>query len=142
MNTCIYIYMYIYRHRYTYGRVQATDQPVARGLGLSIFVGPREDSLRGSSIELGAIQRRFAWPFCKDGTHKSRRVANLSEIVREGQSSGSRERSTGGRESQSSSGARERSTGGRERKLPNELPESFPKYEYIYIYVYSHNNCY
>ena len=32
-------------------------------------------SLRGSSVEIGTIQRRLAWPLRKDDTHKSR-IAN------------------------------------------------------------------
>ena len=32
------------------------------------------DSLRGSSVKLGTIQRRFAWPLRKDDTHTSRSV--------------------------------------------------------------------
>ena len=35
------------------------------------------DSLRGSSVKLGTIWRRFAWPLRKDDTHKSRSVNNL-----------------------------------------------------------------
>ena len=35
------------------------------------------DSLRGSSVEIGTIQRRLAWPLRKDDTHKSRSVNNL-----------------------------------------------------------------
>ncbi len=30
------------------------------------------DSLRGSSVKIGTIQRRLAWPLRKDDTHKSR----------------------------------------------------------------------
>ena len=37
----------------------------------------RMDSLRGSSVKIGTIQRRFAWPLRKDDTHKSRSVNNL-----------------------------------------------------------------
>ena len=36
-----------------------------------------EDSLRGSSVKIGTIQRRLAWPLRKDDTHKSRSVNNL-----------------------------------------------------------------
>jgi len=36
--------------------------------------GPWEDSLRGSSVKIGTIQRRLAWPLRKDDTHKSRSV--------------------------------------------------------------------
>ena len=32
------------------------------------------DSLRGSSVKIGTIQRRLAWPLRKDATHKSRSV--------------------------------------------------------------------
>ena len=40
------------------------------------------DSLRGSSVKIGTIQRRLAWPLRKDDTHKSRSVNNfLSERV-------------------------------------------------------------
>ena len=35
------------------------------------------DSLRGSSVTLGTIQRRLAWPLRKDDTHKSRSVNNF-----------------------------------------------------------------
>jgi len=37
------------------------------------------DSLRGSSVKIGTIQRRLAWPLRKDDTHKSRSV-NISFI--------------------------------------------------------------
>ena len=32
------------------------------------------DSLRGSSVKIGTIQRRLAWPLRKDDTPKSRSV--------------------------------------------------------------------
>ena len=32
------------------------------------------DSLRGSSVKVGTIQRRLAWPLRKDDMHKSRSV--------------------------------------------------------------------
>ena len=35
-------------------------------------------SLRGSSVELGTKQRRFAYPLRKDDTHKSRSVIILN----------------------------------------------------------------
>ena len=35
------------------------------------------DSLRGSSVKIGTIQRRLAWPLRKDDTHKSRSVQSL-----------------------------------------------------------------
>ena len=34
------------------------------------------DSLRGSSVNIGTIQRRLAWPLRKDDTHTSRSVNN------------------------------------------------------------------
>ena len=37
----------------------------------------RLDSLRGSSVKIGTIQRRLAWPLRKDDTHKSRSVNNF-----------------------------------------------------------------
>ena len=38
------------------------------------------DSLRGSSVKIGTIQRRLAWPLRKDDTHKSRSVNNFLQI--------------------------------------------------------------
>ena len=35
------------------------------------------DSLRGSSVKIGTIQRRLEWPLRKDDTHKSRSVKNF-----------------------------------------------------------------
>ena len=32
------------------------------------------DSFRGTSVKIGTIQRRLAWPLRKDDTHKSRRI--------------------------------------------------------------------
>ena len=34
------------------------------------------DSLRGSSVQIGTMQRRLAWPLCKGYTHTSRSVNN------------------------------------------------------------------
>ena len=36
------------------------------------------DSLRGSSVKIGTIQKRLAWPLRKDDTHKSRSVSHFS----------------------------------------------------------------
>ena len=41
---------------------------------------PAKDSLRGSSVKIGTIQRRLAWPLRKDDTHKSRSVNNYSVV--------------------------------------------------------------
>ena len=42
----------------------------------------RLDSLRGSSVKIGTIQRRFAWPPRKDDAHISRSVNNKNRCVR------------------------------------------------------------
>ena len=42
------------------------------------------DSLRGSSVKIGTIQRRFAWPLRKDDTHTSRSVSNFCSYVQKG----------------------------------------------------------
>ena len=39
------------------------------------------DSLRGSSVKIGTIQRRLAWPLRKDDTHKSRSVNSFLHIL-------------------------------------------------------------
>ena len=39
------------------------------------------DSLRGSSVKIGTIQRRLAWPLRKDDTHKSRKLLLLLSLV-------------------------------------------------------------
>ena len=46
------------------------------GQGSSLSDGTL-DSLRGSSVKIGTIQRRLAWPLRKDDTHKSRSVNNF-----------------------------------------------------------------
>ena len=51
-------------------------------MGFGARAGPRAttlnlDSLRGSSVKIGTIQRRLAWPLRKDDTHKSRSVHNF-----------------------------------------------------------------
>ena len=35
----------------------------------------------GSSVKIGTIQRRLAWPLRKDDTHKSRSVYNFFDFV-------------------------------------------------------------
>ena len=52
------------------------------GHGTSYVVGrllqsdlmSQSDSFRGTSVKIGTIQRRLAWPLRKDDTHKLRRV--------------------------------------------------------------------
>ena len=41
-------------------------------------------SLRGSSVEIGTIQRRLAWPLRQDDTHKSRSVNNVKSEAADG----------------------------------------------------------
>ena len=43
-----------------------------------LIYNPGLDSLRGSSVKIGTIQRRLAWPLRKDDTHKSRSVSHFS----------------------------------------------------------------
>ena len=46
-------------------------------LSLQTMPPCNSDSLRGSSVKIGTIQRRLAWPLRKDDTHKSRSVNNF-----------------------------------------------------------------
>ena len=39
------------------------------------------DPLRRSSVKIGTIQRRLAWPLRKDDTHKSRSVNNFFHVA-------------------------------------------------------------
>jgi hypothetical protein len=66
-----------------------SSQAVLHPVGLLILVSGGRlgfpfvlDSLRGSSVKIGTIQRRLAWPLRKDDTRKSRSVSNfLSEFM-------------------------------------------------------------
>ena len=40
-----------------------------------------QDSLRGSSVKIGTMQRKLAWPLRKDDTHKSRSVNNSYYMI-------------------------------------------------------------
>ena len=44
---------------------------------ISLILRAVMDSLRGSSVKIGTIQRRLAWPLRKDDTHKSKSVLIL-----------------------------------------------------------------
>ena len=46
------------------------------------------DPLRRSSVKIGTIQRRLAWPLRKDDTHKSRSVTNFSPKFMPGRGKG------------------------------------------------------
>ena len=47
------------------------------------YRGFPSDSLRGSSIKIGTIERRLAWPLRKDDTHKSQYCGFPPGIVRQ-----------------------------------------------------------
>ena len=49
--------------------------------GCALYVVGASDSLRGSSVKIGTIQRRLAWPLRQDDTHKSRRVDNFVQGI-------------------------------------------------------------
>ena len=56
----------------------AASPPLPDGLGAGrVAEKGLSDSLRGSSVKIGTIQRRLAWPLRKDDTHKSRSVNNF-----------------------------------------------------------------
>ena len=64
MHICIYMYTYTCTYMHAYSCcVKVVEAKV--------------DSLRGTSVEIGTIQRRLAWPLRKDDTHKSRSVNNV-----------------------------------------------------------------
>ena len=55
-----------------------------RGVPCNLLFGSGDctpDSLRGSSVKIGTIQRRLAWPLRKDDTHKSRSVNNSFVVI-------------------------------------------------------------
>ena len=73
MCVCIYIYIYIYTYisLYMYVRMYVYIYIYTFLYHNIIFI---LDSLRGSSVKLGTVQRRLAWPLRKDDTHISRSV--------------------------------------------------------------------
>ena len=58
-------------------RTKPRTEPRPRGVTASQRRQTLSDSLRGSSVKIGTIQRRLAWPLRKDDTHKSRSVNNF-----------------------------------------------------------------
>ena len=78
---CIYIYIYIYI--YAYSRTSLCCSCICLMLSSTL---PAEtcdsppktrhllDSLRGSSVKIGTMQRRLAWPLRRDDTRNSRGV--------------------------------------------------------------------
>ena len=86
LSLYVYIYIYIYIGP-TLGAItgKVEDKVKIRTALVSVFdkTGIEElgssDSLRGSSVQIGTIQRRLGWPLRKDDTHKSRSVNKLIE---------------------------------------------------------------
>ena len=65
-------------------RTKPRTEPRPRGVTASQRRQTLSDSLRGSSVKIGTIQRRLAWPLRKDDTHKSRRVDYFFHTLRFG----------------------------------------------------------
>ena len=63
----IYIYIYIYIHTYTH---------ICTYAHMHTYMDP----LRGSSVNLGSMQRRFARPLRRDDTHESRSGNTFSHL--------------------------------------------------------------
>ena len=56
------------------GKVRNLDRRLGQACKM---LAEKLDSLRGSSVKTGTMQRRSAWPLRKDDTHESRSVNNL-----------------------------------------------------------------
>ncbi len=56
---------------------------IVEGTGLLDHGLEKADSLRGSSVKIGMIQRRLAWPLRKGDTHKLRSVEIFYRVARE-----------------------------------------------------------
>ena len=59
---------------------------LAQSILLTGFLARRDalnlvDSFRGSSVKIGTIQRRLAWPLRRDDTHKSRSGNHFSPML-------------------------------------------------------------
>ena len=66
----IYIYIHTYIHTtYMYVYIYTTYMYIYIYMCTSLCMSL--DSLRGSSVKIGTVQRRLAWPLRKDDTHKS-----------------------------------------------------------------------
>ena len=83
MHKCIYVYIYIYIYMhiciYAYMHVCYIYIYICC-IHVYIYIYMlciAEDSLRGSSVKIGTIQRRLAWPLRKDATHESRSVKTV-----------------------------------------------------------------
>ena len=107
-----YVYVYINKYIYIYIYIKLCMKSEAGG----------RDSLRGSSVKIGTIQRRLAWPLRKDDTHKSRSVNNL---YMKSEAGGLARRPRPGRR-------RGRRPGGGDRRSLY----SNHTYMYIHIYIY------
>ena len=79
------------------------------------------DSLRGSSVKVGTIQRRLAWPLRKDDTHTSRSVNNYKYI-------------TCKNKTHTSQNKRSRSAGGPSTRATRLRTISYNKFDAIIVY--------
>jgi len=64
------------------GAFEQRRRLLAQSISLTGFLARKDalkrvDSFWGSSVKIGTIQRRIAWPLRKDDMHKSRRVTNF-----------------------------------------------------------------
>ena len=96
------------------------------------------DSLRGSSVKIGTIQRILAWPLRKDDTHKSRSVNNFYATCKNNKLADGTHNSNSFR-----------SADGRRQYIDCLYIYiyiytiiSLSLYIYIYIYTYTHNCTY
>ena len=63
------------RWNINYPIFQADEKNKKQKQGATHLQKNNSDSLRRSSVKIGTIQRRLAWPLRKDDTHKSRSVS-------------------------------------------------------------------
>ena len=76
MYSYIYIYTYVFDSNNNDNNDNTNDTPpvcILSGCGIH-YVISNGDTLRGSSVKIGTMQRRLAWPMPKDDMHKSRSV--------------------------------------------------------------------
>jgi hypothetical protein len=95
------------------GNLPKTQAAIARLLSTSRYRcslparKPFSDSVRGSTVEIGTIQRRLAWPLRNGDTHKARNVnkAGIVHCPSGGDTRETLERTRKGNTSNSKSGA-------------------------------------
>ena len=80
MHVCMHVYIHIipvtYTHSCNYAHAHV-DVGSGQMLICIYDIGLPKDSLRGSSVNVGTLQRISAWPLRRDETHTSRSVTNL-----------------------------------------------------------------